>query len=1037
MSRESDLLFGLLALQMNFLSKEHLLEGAAVWMNDPKSDLPKLLLDRTFIKPSQHAVVKALVEEQLKLHGGDADRSLVAAPVDRGIRDGLLRLKPPAEVERSLVAMKPTDAGAQTVIVAPPSPDRYRLGAEIARGGLGRVMEAFDATLGRNVAVKLVLDDLPPDLAERFEREAKLTARLEHPNIVPIHDFGTLLKGRQLFLSMKRIRGRDLGKLLRSIADGDNDARRMYSRPRLLRMFQDICLGMAFAHDHGVIHRDLKPANIMIGDYGETLIVDWGLARELGSGVRAQGSAGGKPAPSLNHEPPALSPDLTPDLTMDGEVLGTPAYMAPEQAAGQIHEMDHRSDIYSLGAILYEILTLHPPIEGKTVVEIIGKVRSGRITLPSQKVRNGAPGRGREDAEGTVVKGLSPYVAVDAIPQELDAICLKALAFRRGDRYQTATELHDEIQLFLEGVKERERAHVAAEEAVARAKAAMERLAHLKEEVKVAAEEAKEAAKRVQPWDADKSVLWAAEDRAKALEREGIEAFSAANAALTLALGHQRDHAEARRLKAELFWRKYLEAEELGDEKEMLLHRRVVEQFNDGLLDAQLKGDGTLTVRTRAYPCRCLLDGRMVRPEELAWTGYHPFSGRALDGHKGGEGLPELEPKEPVRLKVHGRSCAPEAVQGAEVWLYRYEEIGRRLTPVTPDGFADAGNRPIPASVVDATFEKSSPFRPQGPGVWLGRTPIQTRVLPMGSYLLVVSHQGRAPMRVPVFVARCGHWEQDVTLFDPEEIPAGFIPIPAGPFGYQGDPENPYAGPAETKAVDDVFIARHPVTCREYCEFLNDLAKTDPAQAARHVPRQAEEAGFYWPGPWYAVPTTAWLATAPPEAKAKAKRLQNSPVDWDDDWPVFGVSWEDGMAFAAWKRRKQATLTMLPHELEWEKSARGPDRRYYPWGRHWDDRWANGNRSNSGGARPVRVEEFVSDESPYGVRGLGGNSRDACLKDTGPEYPGWRLFRGGNWATAGLFSRPMNRSSNTARNAYYINGVREACAVRLSSTLRT
>ncbi|MEK7470193.1 MAG: bifunctional serine/threonine-protein kinase/formylglycine-generating enzyme family protein [Planctomycetota bacterium] len=1009
MPGDSALRFGLMALQMRFISRKQFLGAAEVLLREREQAGA----------PGQSARSPAEVHLALGFLGAEQADTITEAleadakgpaGIDSELKQALLELRPqPAEVAW-LHRLGERQAAFRLV----PRDERFQILGEIARGGLGQVLEATDRQLRREVAVKVVLDGMTPDVSERFVREAQITARLDHPNIVPVYDFDELPAadaGRKLVLLMKRIRGRDLGTLLGALQRGQESAAQ-WTRARLLSVFQGICLGVAYAHSKGVIHRDLKPANVMIGDFGEVLIVDWGLAKE-------QGEVSGE---AKVEAPPAAQHGLAADLTFAGDVVGTPAYMSPEQAAGRISEVDSRSDIYALGGILFAILAHRSPYAGKTKDEVIRSVLSGHVPSPSRVV-----------AAAHSFEVTAHVRLPELVPPELESICLKALAPRREDRYGSARELHDEIQLFLEGVKERERNHRLAEEAAAKAKAAMERQRRLKEEARVAAEEAKKAEKGVHPWDADKSRLWAVQDRTKALEREGVEAFAEANAKLTQALGYESDHAEARRLKAELFWRKYLEAEEHGDEAEMLLHRSVVEQHNDGPLDALLKGDGTLTVRTREYRCRCLVEGRIVKPGEPAWIGYHPFSGRALDGHRGAEGLPELEPAEPVRLRVHGPGCAPSGVEGAGVWLFRYEEAGRRLMPVTPDLDEAKADNPA-APPLDGLFAPDSPYRPQGPGVWLGRTPIEKRALPMGSWLLVVEREGRVPMRVPVSIPRCGHAEQEVTLFHPDELPAGFVPIPAGPFGFQGDPENPFAGPAETKVIDDIFIARHPVTCREYCEFLNDLAKTDSKQAARRVPRQAEESGFYWPGPPFAVPTSAWLAAAPSGLRAKAKKLHHGLVDWEEDWPVFGISWEDGMAYAAWMRGREARATILTHELEWEKAARGTDRRAFPWGRHWDDRWANGNKSKPGDPRPVSVRAFPDDESPYGVRGLGGNSRDTCLNDPGPEHPGWRLFRGGSWSDMGILCRAVHRTGHSTRGVFYYGGFRLSCVVRFART---
>jgi len=313
-------------------------------------------------------------------------------------------------------------------------------------------------------------------------------------------------------------------------------------------------------------------------------------------------------------------------------------------------------------------------------------------------------------------------------------------------------------------------------------------------------------------------------------------------------LTFERKSPEARAALADLYWDQYLREEEAGDEAEMIHYEALVREYNDGQFDARLKGDGTLAISTRHFPCRCLTEGRMVAPDEMDVMGHHPFSGRALDGHKGAEGLPDLEPKEPIRLKVHGVDCKNDALEGADVWLLRFEEHDKILLPRFPEGVTAPGaeKREIPAAVLDRCFDPGSPFRPVE-ALHLGRTPVGKFTIPMGSYFLILHKEGFHPVRCPVFIGRLAEEEVAFTLYRDGEIPEGFVQIPAGKFIYQGDKENPHSGPKEIKDVGDAFIAKFPVTCREYVEFLNDLAEKDPEQASKRVPRESEKAGFYWP----------------------------------------------------------------------------------------------------------------------------------------------------------------------------------------------
>jgi eukaryotic-like serine/threonine-protein kinase len=230
---------------------------------------------------------------------------------------------------------------------------RYRLLDRIARGGMGVVYAAEDRNLQRRVALKVL--DVPGadgDLANRLIREARVLAALEHPCIVPVHDVGTLADGR-VFYTMKFVEGQRLDKYIESVA----------SVPDRLRILLRICDAVAFAHARGVLHRDLKPANIMVGPFGEVLVMDWGLAKILGGEV-SSGAAEADPETTVFEKPQRTNraSDATEVsvVTGHGTVLGTPGYMSPEQARGDVELLDTRSDIYSLGALLRFLIAGHP-----------------------------------------------------------------------------------------------------------------------------------------------------------------------------------------------------------------------------------------------------------------------------------------------------------------------------------------------------------------------------------------------------------------------------------------------------------------------------------------------------------------------------------------------------------------------------------------------------------------------------------------------------------------------------------------------------
>jgi serine/threonine protein kinase len=377
----------------------------------------------------QGAVTAALPDAggRVAAHAASAATLPPASSAPGGAEDATL--PPPSPAGEGVTCAAPASGspnGERGEVITAGS--AYRLGGEIARGGMGAVVRAVDRDIRREVAVKFLLDQSDEGQRARFLEEARVTGQLEHPNIVPIHQVGVHADGR-CFFSMKMVKGRSLADILKE--QGKERGAGAYTLVRLLGVFTGICNALGYAHSRQVIHRDLKPANVMVGDFGEVYVMDWGLAKLLGSDA---GSTEREPA-LLGEASRGAPSDATAvrnadgGLTQAGAVMGTPSYMPPEQATGQA--VDQRSDIYSLGAILYEILTLTPPVVGSDPLAILMRVAEGDIEPPAKR----SPQRARQGW----------------VPPELSAIALKALARAPGDRYQSVEALRRDVELFLEG----------------------------------------------------------------------------------------------------------------------------------------------------------------------------------------------------------------------------------------------------------------------------------------------------------------------------------------------------------------------------------------------------------------------------------------------------------------------------------------------------------------------------------------------------------------------------------------------------------
>jgi serine/threonine-protein kinase len=327
---------------------------------------------------------------------------------------------------RTTVASTPmavSGSGSGTDVGSDESFDaRYQIVEKIGEGGMGEVHLCADRRIGRDVAIKVVRATRAskPDVRRRFLREARVQGQLEHPSIVPVYDLAHDPNGR-VYFTMRRVRGATLEAVLDRLRTGDVEARAEFTRHKLLSAFGSVCLAVHFAHSRGVLHRDLKPANVMLGDFGEVYVLDWGLAKV---GLEEERTSSG------DGETP-VSADATAETdavrTAHGSILGTPGFMAPEQVHGDVDLLDARTDVYALGAILFELIT-HEPLHGFGDANKLTKsTLAGVDARPSTR---------------------APHLE---IAPELDEICRRATAHDASERFANARLLYERVEAFLSG----------------------------------------------------------------------------------------------------------------------------------------------------------------------------------------------------------------------------------------------------------------------------------------------------------------------------------------------------------------------------------------------------------------------------------------------------------------------------------------------------------------------------------------------------------------------------------------------------------
>ncbi|HCH63339.1 MAG: protein kinase [Deltaproteobacteria bacterium] len=758
---------------------------------------------------------------------------------------------------------------------------RYDVLDLLGKGGMGEVYRVFDRHLKRPLALKVIQSSVleNPELLARFLEEAQTTAQLQHPGIVPIHDMGTLPDGR-LWFTMKEVAGKTLTAVISELHSAGRNRRQAttasWTLRRLVEVLQQVCLAVGYAHSRGVVHRDLKPSNIMVGEHGEVLVLDWGLVKVLGRPERELENGSEAPVQTDRSHAEAHQ-------TQVGMVAGTPAYMPPEQALGQVDQIDARSDVYALGAMLYKVLSGRSPYTGGDATEVLKKVRSGPP----------------EPLQTVVVRAVSPAARLaravharapmgPALPPSLVAACERAMARTPADRFGSAVELAAELQAWLDGSKRQEEGRAVVSRATGKAPEVMA----LRQRAAALRAEAAALLREVEPWrpERDKLPGWRKEDEAAALEKRygllNIETEQLLQGSLT----HAPDLPEAHAALAA----RYRTEHEAGE------HARQ---------------DTTRVETLLRHHVAALPEDHPERTAHLTW------------------------------LKGDGALTLVTDPPGAEVLLHRYVLHNRRLV---------------------ARFERS-----------LGQTPLQDVPMPMGSYLCILRHPERIPVRYPVCIGRGEHWHGVPP--DGQEPLAVPLPrlgtlrpddcyVPPGWFRCGGDASRERSLPARRVWVDGQVFRRFPVTNRSYIEFLDALvAEGRTEEALQYAAR--EKAG-----------TTGEQGALIYEFDGQrfSLRCDADGDRWQADWPVCMVDWHGAQAFAAWESSRTGQPWGLPGELAWEKAARGVDARFYPWGDGFDPSWTSMRLSHRDRMAPTPVGAFAVDESPYGVRDLAGGMQDWC-----------------------------------------------------------
>ena len=577
---------------------------------------------------------------------------------------------------REIVTLQAPDAETASVprsFGGGPEEARYSVAEDLGVGGIGRVVRATDHVIGREVALKTLKDGvgMAGEVVQRFLAEAQVSARLEHPNIVPVYEIGAFPSG-QPYYTMRIVEQRSLQDVLAS-----GTLRAEWPLVRLIGAFVQISRALAYAHQRGVLHRDIKPENILLGDFGEVYLADWGNAKLIPGSAMAHG-----PRPAARSSPPGAmmtAPDSAtrPAGNRDQSGLsGTPGYIAPEQIRGDRERTNHRADIFSLGVVLYEILTGQHPFDASTV---LGVILATQTRVPR-----------------------TPRTFFPNCPLLLEDLCLAMLSKDPDARPESAERVAAEAEAFLEGARERERRHEEARRLCELAQLPVERnreLGHFREELLDEARRLMQDVKGHEPVEC-KRPAWVLEDRAAAIERE--QSISAAEAIdlFTKALAYDPMSVEARASLSELYWSRAVEAEAERRWALKVYYEALVSEFDVGRYAALLRADAMLSIESdpRGAVVTAYLyveKDRVLVPVEQRILGRTPLVEARISP---GSYLLVLK-----RTGFRNVSYPAHLKRGehhvADVTLYSEAELGQGFVYVPGGTFACGGDHLAPSSL--------------------------------------------------------------------------------------------------------------------------------------------------------------------------------------------------------------------------------------------------------------------------------------------------------------------------------------------------